>query len=339
MRSMKAASAKTVSDLSYDLITSGYSTTGAANIVLNYAKAMTGSTLGYVSVIDPATGNNICHTLTGMIGDSCRIPPGMSGVVFPVDESGHYPTLWGHALNTREPFYTNAPAEHPASSGLPSDHMPIKRFLSVPVLMDTRLLGQVSLANAPRPYRDEDLDTVCRVATVFAHALHRLHLDGKGDAPVPSGASQGAAPGSVDGPSAADPRSVAPGKDASAIPPDVQDTISKNLKRLASPYIEQLMRTELSGTQRFFLERLQENLDGAASSLLSRTRLMNVSLTPQEFQVAILIRSGLQTKDIARQLDVSVNAVNFHRKNIRRKLAINNKNVNLQTYLASLEDW
>ncbi|WP_206613117.1 MULTISPECIES: GAF domain-containing protein [unclassified Pseudodesulfovibrio] len=320
-----------VSNLSYSLITSGYSTTGIANIVLNYAKNVTQSTLGYASVIDPMTKNNICHTLTGMIGDSCRIPPSKSGIVFPVGSTGEYPTLWGHALNTRTPFYTNALGEHPASKGLPSDHVKIERFLSVPVVLGDELCGQISLANSEDDYNDQDLENVSQVAVLFAHALKRFQLD---DAKTPSHAPmkhRAASPEGEGGQAAAE--------QLEELPRIIQTTITSNLKRLTTPYIDQLKQTELNSAQLFLLEKLQENLEGCGSSLLSHSRLMNVTFTPQEFQIAILIKSGLKTKEIAEQLDISINAINFHRKNIRKKLSISNKDVNLQTYLLSLEEW
>lgn len=328
MHSKDANPERTVTDLSYSLITSGYSTTGVANIVLNYAKKITNSTIGYASVIDPLTRNNICHTLTGMIGDSCEIPPSKTGIVFPVGTTGEYPTLWGHALNTRTPFYSNTPQTHPASTGLPSNHVTIERFLSVPVMLKDHLCGQISLANATREYDDDDLKIVSQIALLFAHALQRFLLD---DSP------------SLNAPSEQTPlQEETVSENAGTmedLPHNIQTTIKSNLKRLTTPYIEQLMQTELTSTQQFLLEKLQENLEGCASSLLSHTRLLNVTFTPQEFQVAVLIKSGLKTKEISDQLDISINAINFHRKNIRKKLSISNKQVNLQTYLLSLEEW
>ena len=321
----KTAETKSLSDLSYDLIVSGYSVTGVANIVLNYARTMTDSKLGYVSVLDPVTRNNICHTLTGMIGDSCHIAPGSKGIVFARRPDGTYPALWGHSLNTRESFFTNAPDRHRGSTGLPADHMPIDRFLSVPVMLDGDLLGQISLANAPTDYTDGDLASVNSIAVIFAHCLKRLNLEPV--QPAPHDANGMPAADRQNGP----PRSIPEG--------DIQHTISRNIQRLATPYIEQLKQTELTGTQRFFLQRLQESLEGTSSLLLANTSRMHVSFTPQEFQVAIMIKSGLKTKEIAEQLDISINAINFHRKNIRKKLAISHKQVNLQTYLSSLEDW
>ena len=50
-----------VAELTYSLITSNATLAGIADIVLNYAKVFTRSEYGYVSSIDPETGNNLCH--------------------------------------------------------------------------------------------------------------------------------------------------------------------------------------------------------------------------------------------------------------------------------------
>ena len=133
---------RVVAELSYSLITSNASLAGLADIVLNYAKVFTNSEYGYVSSIDPVTRDNLCHTLTGMIGDSCKISENDKGIVFPIGKDGKYPTLWGHCLNTRKGFFTNTPQSHAASIGTPDHHIPVHSFLSVPAIIGKELFGQ-----------------------------------------------------------------------------------------------------------------------------------------------------------------------------------------------------
>lgn len=324
-----AGAEEAVSLMSYDLLTSGQSITGIANIALNHAKLYTGSTLGYASAIDPESKNNICHTLTGMIGDSCRIDSGFKGIVFPINEDGTYPALWGHSLNTREAFYTNNPCEHEASIGLPADHARVTCFLSAPALSGNQLRGQISLANAPNGYNDKHLQVVGRMARVFAFALDRLR---------PSGETQ-----------RAEPRAT-PGEDVSALiaslleereslRKELRERMAANVRALATPLFEKLSHSPLDPEQAECLRQLRASLEEATSPFMTRTKLLDLAFTPQELQVALLVKSGLQTKDISRELGISINAVNFHRKNIRKKLAISNKRVNLSTYLLSLEQW
>jgi len=59
-------------------------------------------------------------------------------------------------------------------------------------------------------------------------------------------------------------------------------------------------------------------------------------LTPQEIEVASLIREGRSSKEIAALLNLSLTTIHFHRRNLRRKLNLRNYSINLRTYLLSL---
>ena len=85
--SMPSETDSVIARLSYSLVSSKATLAGIADIVLNYSKVLTNSAIGYVSSIDLETGNNICHTLTGMIGDSCPIAKNEKGIVFPRDQA------------------------------------------------------------------------------------------------------------------------------------------------------------------------------------------------------------------------------------------------------------
>ncbi|HXX53077.1 MAG TPA: helix-turn-helix transcriptional regulator, partial [Thermodesulfovibrionales bacterium] len=60
-------------------------------------------------------------------------------------------------------------------------------------------------------------------------------------------------------------------------------------------------------------------------------------LTPKEIEVCALIRIGLSNKEIASRLFLSVETVEKHRKNIRRKLGLVGKGINLQTHLTDFQ--
>lgn len=346
-----------VSELTYSLITSNASLAGIADIVLNYAKVFTKSQYGYVSSIDPETGHNLCHTLTGMIGDSCRISQYEKGIIFPVGPDGKYPALWGHCLNTRKAFFTNAPATHPTAGSLPDQHIPLFSFLSVPAIIGSELFGQISLANAPGGYSDRDLDGVKRLAAIYALAIQREQTQAMLDQEVVrrqqleesvgigrSQDAESAASGSWGGsPMASDVeelntalRVLLAQRDTER--KELEQRIILNADKLITPYVEKLKQTALDPKQRAFLSIIENNVAELISPFISKTLSMNAYLTPQETQVASLVRSGSQTKEIAGLLDISVNAVNFHRRNIRNKLGLKNENINLRSYLLSLSD-
>ncbi len=60
------------------------------------------------------------------------------------------------------------------------------------------------------------------------------------------------------------------------------------------------------------------------------------SLTPQEIQIAELIRQGKRSKEIAALFGLSVGTVITHRNNIRKKLNLSSRDANLRSHLLSL---
>ncbi len=65
--------------------------------------------------------------------------------------------------------------------------------------------------------------------------------------------------------------------------------------------------------------------------------LNHLNLTPAEIQIANLIKLGKVNKEIAEIKNLSSRTIEFHRNNIRKKIGIKNKKVNLRTYLNSFE--
>jgi len=141
--------------------------------ILEQALHLTGSEHGYVSSIDPDTRANVGHTLTEMLGKACRVTKINKRIAFPRGEDGLYPGLWGHALNTCKAFLTNSPREERVSTGVPRGHIPIRSFLSVPVMLDGEPVGQVALANKPADYTEKDLKAVESLAVYYALALQQ----------------------------------------------------------------------------------------------------------------------------------------------------------------------
>ncbi|MBF0510372.1 MAG: PAS domain S-box protein, partial [Deltaproteobacteria bacterium] len=153
-----------------------------AEMVLDQARILTGSTYGYVSAIEQDTGENTSHALVKMMPDECALPGKERKISFSQGTDGHYPGLWGHSLNIKEAFYTNSPQTHPAAAGLPTGHVLIDKFLSVPVMLGDELVGQISLANPNRDYLNRDLQAIRQLAELFSLAInsHRVQ-EGRAD--------------------------------------------------------------------------------------------------------------------------------------------------------------
>ncbi len=144
-------------------------TTGIEDIsshVLDAAKHLTESSFGFVGVIAPDTGHLICHTMTRDIWDKCRVPD--KSTVFT-----KFCGIWGWGLKNKQSVICNDLATDQRSGGIPEGHIPITSFLSAPAMICDKLVGQISLANAPRPYDEKDLCIVERLATIYALAIQR----------------------------------------------------------------------------------------------------------------------------------------------------------------------
>jgi len=163
--------------LSGTLIAHSYSIADVAAMVLRNAQWLTKSEHGFVSEVDPVTRNNIGHTLTQMMEIGCDVTAAAKAVEFSPDERGSYPGLWGHVLNERKAFFTNEPGSHPARGGIPEGHVPITRFLGVPVMLGDELLGEIALANSAREYGPADIEAIKRLAQLYAFAIDRLRDD------------------------------------------------------------------------------------------------------------------------------------------------------------------
>jgi ATP/maltotriose-dependent transcriptional regulator MalT len=82
------------------------------------------------------------------------------------------------------------------------------------------------------------------------------------------------------------------------------------------------------------LEVLETNVNSLYSVSENHHEIINI-LSDQEMRVAALIKRGLTSQKISDLLCISEDTVKTHRKNIRKKLKIQNSNINLISYLKS----
>jgi DNA-binding CsgD family transcriptional regulator len=117
----------------------------------------------------------------------------------------------------------------------------------------------------------------------------------------------------------------------------LEDNMLANIRTLILPYVHQLMNSPLPKRERTILEILEERLNEIASPFLNRLGSLNTILTPQEIKVATMVREGRSSADIAEVLDVTTAAIDFHRKQIRKKLGLSKSSANLRSYLLGLQ--
>ncbi len=118
---------------------------------------------------------------------------------------------------------------------------------------------------------------------------------------------------------------------------ELEKKVQFNIKELIKPHLEKLKRGNLDQRHKTQIEIIESNLNDIISPLMPRSSDMLLKLTPIEIQVVNLVKQGKTTKDIAKLFNLSTKTIDFHRNNIRSKLGIKNKRINLQVYLSTTE--
>ena len=118
---------------------------------------------------------------------------------------------------------------------------------------------------------------------------------------------------------------------------ELEEKVLLNTKQLVSPYLDKLKnRRKLGSKEKAYLNLIESNLYEITAPFAHSLSVKFFKLTPTEMQVINLIKRGKTTKEIADTMNLATSTVDFHRNNIRKKMGIKNRKINLSTYLTSL---
>jgi FixJ family two-component response regulator len=116
---------------------------------------------------------------------------------------------------------------------------------------------------------------------------------------------------------------------------DADRRVTRAIERIGQfckPVVEELRRV-LPPAQRKLADRIESAVSDAGSDTVDKLSDALSALSPAELRVCDMIRRGMGSKEIAVATGISVDTVETHRRNIRRKLKITNESVNLSTFL------
>lgn len=117
----------------------------------------------------------------------------------------------------------------------------------------------------------------------------------------------------------------------------MEKRIAIRLKSLVIPAIEKLRRDKSLVKYEMELDLLVRQIQDLTTGF-GVDAVVASSLSFAELRIASLIKNGLTSEDIAEQLNISPSTVRTHRKNIRKKLKINNAQYSLKNYLHAREN-
>jgi PAS domain S-box-containing protein len=118
---------------------------------------------------------------------------------------------------------------------------------------------------------------------------------------------------------------------------ELEEKILSNVKEIVMPYIKKFKKMRLSNAQMDYVNILESHLSDIVSPFLHNLKSRYFNFTPREIEIAILVKEGKRTKDIAELLGCSQQTVDFHRFNIRNKLGMRYKKSNLRSGLLSFK--
>ena len=117
---------------------------------------------------------------------------------------------------------------------------------------------------------------------------------------------------------------------------ELEEKVICNMRELVLPYIENLKMTDIDSQQLNQLKIIESNITEIISPFLRTLSSRYPNLTPMEMKIIHFIKEGRSTKEIAALLKASTRTVEVHRDNIRKKMRLKNRKVNLRSHLLSL---
>lgn len=114
---------------------------------------------------------------------------------------------------------------------------------------------------------------------------------------------------------------------------ELESNTIHEVHKLLLPYLNGILRTQLTHSQRKMIELIISRLNQVTSSFARQLGSESLGLSAREIQIANMIREGLSSKEIADIICISTETVGFHRRSIRSKLGIKNTKTNLSTKL------
>lgn len=114
---------------------------------------------------------------------------------------------------------------------------------------------------------------------------------------------------------------------------EFENNLARRIRTQLLPALDRV-GTESSATIRAsYLDLVREQLVGLTSGSASEIDASLLKLSKTEIRICQFVQAGRSTKDICEAMNLAFETVQTHRKNIRRKLGLRGKNVNLHSYL------
>ncbi len=126
------------------------------NLFLDYALdeliKITDSKIGYIYFYDEVKKEFILNTWSKDVMKECEVAEPQT--IYCLDNTG----LWGEAVRQKKPIINNNfEAYHPHKKGYPKGHVQLKKFLTIPVFYNKKIVAVAGVANKNKDYDQTDV--------------------------------------------------------------------------------------------------------------------------------------------------------------------------------------
>ncbi|HHY09575.1 MAG TPA: diguanylate cyclase, partial [Firmicutes bacterium] len=113
---------------------------------------LTDSQIGYIYFYDEKKKQFTLNTWSKEVMPQCTIQDKQT--VYQLDKTG----IWGEAVRQRKPLIVNDfNKEHPLKKGYPEGHVPLQKYMTVPIFDGEEIVAVIGLANKKEDYDEMDI--------------------------------------------------------------------------------------------------------------------------------------------------------------------------------------
>ncbi len=146
---------------------------------LDEAILLTGSKFGYIYHYSEVRKEFVLNTWSQEVMAACKVMDPQT--CYELDKTG----FWGEAIRQRKPIIANDfQAVHPLKKGYPEGHVALLKYMTLPVMIEDKIVGVVGVANKVEDYNDQDIlylqllmDAVWKVVALKESLERERHLN------------------------------------------------------------------------------------------------------------------------------------------------------------------
>ncbi|BCU05919.1 response regulator [Allochromatium tepidum] len=140
---------------------------------LALAESLTGSLMGFIHLVNPdqETIELVAWSRATVEDSGCNLPP--NALHYAVNQAG----VWADALRRRRPITCNDYPNCPSKAGLPPDHAPLQRFLTIPVIEGGLVRMLAGVGNKASDYSELDVESVQLLANAIWRTVRQRRAE------------------------------------------------------------------------------------------------------------------------------------------------------------------